>query len=959
MMKSRCWLVVLMGLLTMTSVRAQDGTEAAFRRWALTPPMGWNSWDCYYSTVNEELTLQNARYLRDHLKQYGWEYVVVDIRWYANHPSLGGGNYNQQGTQDCQLDEYGRYVPSPTRFPSAMVNGKNEGFKALADSIHAMGLKFGIHIMRGLPKYILNDRTAYRLKGDESITGTRWSQVYSSATPACTWLKDNLTVRNNTYGQLYYNSIVDLYASWGVDFIKVDDMSRPFYTDEIKMLRNAIDQCGRPIVLSLSPGKTQYSYAESCLENANMWRMMDDLWDNWSSVKAVFNEANAWQPYYRPGNYADCDMLPLGRISMTVADAGYANADGGRYTALTHNEQTLLMTLWGICHSPLFFGGELTENDEFTHSLLTNEEYLRMHAYGVDAHQAKNENGQIVWTSIDPATGDRYLALFQSDAGNGWIYDDGALYTSQVLAYTTDGHKEDVDITFPKGIKSLALVWDDGGDNYNYDHGDWLNPTFISENGYEVPVTGSFVYSRYTNSYYNVIRENVNVLNTGKMKVLGTTYDRGFSADANAILQVMVPDSIVGFKATVALDDTGIGQTNSTTTMRFYVFDSDPRVSLTNSAYTAVAHTGRITRSNNQPVELEADITGASTLTIVVDACGDGFSYDRADMVNPVLIDADGNETSLLGLTEKSYTSDWSTLHKNVNVEGGPLVMAGTTYATGLGLNAACTLVYDLPAAKQFVKFRALCGLDDSVIADNSSDSGSTIQFLVSADNTSNAFGVNLEDFGYQADQKVAFYDIWNQTDAGTWQGSEFSTEVPSHGARLYRLTPQRTGSTSVSVSATAQNDSVWLITADITGGTDAQSYVQFYIDGKPVGSVKADGGSVAYLAQGLGDGEHTAYAAYGGTVESAGSTSETITFSVATGIAAVWNPAQGHIAVGSDGTRTILAAESGMPLRIYAASGTLVTSAHTDASGQLSVQLPAGVYVASTGQRSQTFLVK
>lgn len=567
---------LLLALLTVicTSGSAQTDTDiATFRTWAMTPPMGWNSWDCYYSSVTEDIVMQNARYMRDNLKEYGWEYVVVDIRWYANHPSIGGGNYNQTNP-DCVLDEYGRYLPSPRRFPSAMQDGVNCGFRAMADSIHAMGLKFGIHIMRGLPKYILQNTAAYKLKGSEQ---TAWSSVYSSTTPACTWLKDNLTIRNNEYGQLYYNSIVDLYAQWGVDFIKVDDMSRPFYTNEIRMLRNAIDQCGRPIVLSLSPGKTQYTYANSCLQYANMWRMMDDLWDNWSSLQAVFAEADAWSKWQRPGNYADCDMLPLGQICMTVADPGYTSRISGHHTNLTQDEQITMMTLWGICHSPLFFGGEMTQNDDFTLSLLTNRDYLNMHATCRESRQLTNNKGRIVWTAIDPDSRERYLALFSTDLDRDWIDFSQALYTSPIIRKSSTSHKQDVDITLPAGTSRLALVVDDGGDNWNYDHGDWINPTFISSGGYEVPVTGSMVESRYTNSYYNVIRENRNVTNNGSMRVDGTTYQRGFASDANTIMIVSVPDSIVRFTAICAADDSGTGQSGATTSIRFLVYDHDPR----------------------------------------------------------------------------------------------------------------------------------------------------------------------------------------------------------------------------------------------------------------------------------------------------------------------------------------------------------------------------------------------
>lgn len=563
-------------MMTVVSLAVNARTEdvQTFRTWAPTPPKGWNSWDCYYSSVNEELVLQNAKYMKEHLLEYGWEYVVIDIRWYANHPSLGGGWYNQTNNPDCQLDEYGRYVPSPIRFPSAVKNGKNEGFKALADSIHNMGLKFGIHIMRGVPKYILNDSTRYKLKGAED---TSWSYVYKKKDPECTWLKDNLTVSNNSYGQLYYNSIIELYASWGVDFIKVDDMSRPYYNGEIEMLRRAIDRCGRPIVLSLSPGKTAYDQIDHLHLHANQWRMMDDLWDRWDDVKAVFREADYWSNYHLQGCYADCDMLPLGQIAMTVKDEGYANADAGRKTRLTKNEQYTLMTLWGICHSPLFFGGELTNNDAFTDSLLTNKDYLRMHAFGENARQVSNEGGKIVWTSEDPDNGDRWLALFYTEPGNGWILDQQALYASETVAYTTDGHKVDVEVELPEGTTELALVVDDAGDGLNYDHADWIAPKFIMKDGSEMPITGKDIKYSYTKSYYNIINENKNVTGSDKMSVVGTKYDNGFSMDANAMILLNVPAGAVGFKGIGALDDTGVCQPNSTASVKFYVFNFDPR----------------------------------------------------------------------------------------------------------------------------------------------------------------------------------------------------------------------------------------------------------------------------------------------------------------------------------------------------------------------------------------------
>ena len=780
------WIVPILLASIPLIFNAQEKNIETFRTWAMTPPMGWNSWDCYYSSANEKIVIDNAKYIVDNgLDKYGWEYVVLDIRWYANHPSLGGGWYNQRGDQECQLDEYGRYIPSNLRFPSSMKDGVNQGFKALADSIHNMGLKFGIHIMRGLPKYILDNPSAYKLKGSES---TPWSQVYKTTKPECTWLQDNLTVENNEYGQLYYNSILDLYAEWGVDFIKIDDLSRPFYTDEIHMIRKAIDQTGRPIVLSLSPGKTQYHYAQDCLDNANMWRMMDDLWDTWSGVDLVFREAAEWSKYARPGNYADCDMLPLGHIAATVGDIGYCNSDEGHWTNLTPDEQYSVMTLWGICHSPLFFGGDMTKNDEFTNSLLTNEEYHHMHKYGQDAHEVVNDEdkGHTIWTSIDPTTGNRYLALF--NRGNTrWVKSSDAIYRSETVTYTTDGHAVDVNIEWPQGSKEIVLVVDDAGDNYNYDHGDWIEPTLILRNGTEIHLTGEYLTRTYTNSYFNRVRENKNVDHGGTMKVMGKSYARGFSTDANAALFFTIPDTldVVSFRALAAADDSGIGQTGSTTTLRFMVFDQNP---LTSELEKYAARTGLISRTGKKSAIMEADITGAEQLIIKVGNAGDGFSYDRADLINPILIDADGNETSLTTMQASSYTSEWGSLHINHNVEGGTLMVDGKSYSTGLGLNAECTLIYDLPKGHHYVRFSALCGYDSSCDRDNTSSSGTTMEFFLSLSQpTTTTINLNLTTLGYGKEEELPIHDIWARKSVGTIRGV-VSAEVPKHGVKLYRI---------------------------------------------------------------------------------------------------------------------------------------------------------------------------
>ena len=366
-----------------------------FKQWAQTPPMGWNSWDCYGPTVVESEVKANADYMAENLKQYGWEYVVVDIRWFVENDKAGG--YNQDDPRYV-LDEWGRYQPAVNRFPSAE-GGK--GFKPIADYVHSKGLKFGIHIMRGIAKEAVANKCP--IKGTKGITADQ----IASDRQLCRWLRDNKTVEADSLGaQEYYNSLFDLYASWGVDFVKIDDMSIPYHQDEIEQVRNAIDQCGRPIVLSLSPGPTPVSSAEHVKEHANMWRMVNDVWDIWRDVTHLMSVAERWYDYIAPGTWPDCDMIPLGHIAIR----GERGED--RMTRLTPDEQYSLMSFFTIVKSPLMFGGDLPTMDPFTLSLLTNEDVLRMHRCGTEVHPLLHEPTRLVVTSRDAEDGSVYLALF-------------------------------------------------------------------------------------------------------------------------------------------------------------------------------------------------------------------------------------------------------------------------------------------------------------------------------------------------------------------------------------------------------------------------------------------------------------------------------------------------------------------------------------------------------------------
>src|SRR5215467_9470920 len=221
-------LLVLVVFLLISSALAQTSP-------APTPPMGWNSWDSYGTTVTEAQVKANADVMARDLASHGWQYIVVDIQWYE--PNAQGHDY-APGAK-LAMDQYGRLLPAVNRFPSS-ANG--HGFKPLADYVHNKGLKFGIHIMRGIPRQAVEQNTP--------IKGTQYhaADIADKDNP-CEWNPDMWGVDTTKPGsQTYYDSIAELYASWGVDFIKADDMGSHLYQPvEIKALALAIRKSGRPM----------------------------------------------------------------------------------------------------------------------------------------------------------------------------------------------------------------------------------------------------------------------------------------------------------------------------------------------------------------------------------------------------------------------------------------------------------------------------------------------------------------------------------------------------------------------------------------------------------------------------------------------------------------------------------------------------------------------------------------
>jgi len=372
---------------------------------AKTAPMGWNSWDCYGASVTEDIVRANADFMAKNLKQYGWEYIVVDIQW--SEPTADSHEYHP--FVPLCMDEYGRLIPAENRFPSS-AGGK--GFKPLADYVHSLGLKFGIHIMRGIPRQAVyknmpvfgSDKTAREIAKTNSI---------------CAWNTDMYGVDPEKDGaKAYYNSIFALYASWGVDFIKCDDICRelPHEETELRLISKALRGCGRSMVFSLSPGPALLEKSELYKETADMWRITDDFWDKWELLYDMFSRAEKWSIHTGGGNWPDADMLPIGSILQDYGKDGH--------TKFTEDEQITMLTLWSIFRSPLMIGGEMTRFDDFTMRLLTNKAVLSMHKNARHAHQVwrRNMNGNeyILWTAIN-ADGGQYLAVFNAGEIDGTV----------------------------------------------------------------------------------------------------------------------------------------------------------------------------------------------------------------------------------------------------------------------------------------------------------------------------------------------------------------------------------------------------------------------------------------------------------------------------------------------------------------------------------------------------------
>lgn len=385
----RLFLFIIICLLSFPSVSYSEG-----RPLAETPPMGWNSFDSYGVYLHEKAALDNLEAFVEKLKPHGYEYFVIDAGWFGEFELREGTMYSKEKhAKRLNINEYGLLQPSNTYFPN--------GLKPIIDRCHEMGVKFGLHLMRGIPKVAVEKNLP--IKGTPYRAGD-----IADTLSICKWCPQNYGVDMSKPGaQEFYNSLINQMAEWGVDLIKYDDIVP--YPNEVQAVVNAIKQCGRSIVLSLSPGGKVDKKAIDIFRQANMLRVTKDVWDEQKYIDACFNAWRKWQGSEQPGFWIDMDMIPFGQLQLMspkpestdeYKDKNFELLSGKGFTRwcqLSKDQMRTFITLRALSASPLMMGGDLPTLDDFSLSLITNKEVIECNQNSVMGALVYDKSSIEIW----------------------------------------------------------------------------------------------------------------------------------------------------------------------------------------------------------------------------------------------------------------------------------------------------------------------------------------------------------------------------------------------------------------------------------------------------------------------------------------------------------------------------------------------------------------------------------
>jgi alpha-galactosidase len=359
------------------------------------PPLGWNSFDSYGVYLHEKAAMENLEAMAKHLEPYGYEYFVIDNGWFGEYKLKPGTLYPlEKHAGDVNLNEYGHVIASKTYFA--------DGLKPIIDRCHELGLKFGLHMMRGIP------RKAYDM--NVTIKGTSYkARDIADTVPDynCTWCAYNYGVDMSKPGaQQWYDGLIQHLADMGVDMIKYDDIVP--YPAEVEAVANAIKKTGKPILLSLSPGGDVPPDAIKSFQMANMLRVTKDVWDHAHYIDDCFDAWKKWTGKESANFWIDMDMIPFGQLLMMsprkeMQEEGDKNAvrlaGNGyrRWQQYSQDQMFTFITLRALSASPLMVGGDLPTMDGFSLRLLTDPDMLACNQNGVMGKLVSENDGIEVW----------------------------------------------------------------------------------------------------------------------------------------------------------------------------------------------------------------------------------------------------------------------------------------------------------------------------------------------------------------------------------------------------------------------------------------------------------------------------------------------------------------------------------------------------------------------------------
>jgi alpha-galactosidase len=380
----------------------RDGITRRFNsldpsRLTLKPPLGWNSYSSFlgdgtkFGSANEWTLIENLEVFADKLKPFGYEYFVLDCRWFS--PTADGS--------ETRLDKYGRSLPSEYRFPN--------GLQPIIDRAHKLGVKFGIHLVRGIPKRAVElnlpiKETSYTAKDIITIEiPHRWKGLMASVD------------MDKPGSQEYYNSVVDLLAEWEVDFLKYDEIEH--FPKDIEAVGKAVGQCKRDMVLSISPGDlTDIKLMDLYKRNSNILRITGDVWDRRDDLEKVFVRWEEFQNFGGDGFWMDFDLIPFGHLLIPYPNLRGVNPEYMGYERMdnfTPEQKQSFMAQRALGASPLFMGGNLPTTDDLSFQMLTNKGMLECNQNGVTGKLTSRQDNIDVWKTVmkdDPSIG--WIGIF-------------------------------------------------------------------------------------------------------------------------------------------------------------------------------------------------------------------------------------------------------------------------------------------------------------------------------------------------------------------------------------------------------------------------------------------------------------------------------------------------------------------------------------------------------------------